>query len=124
MKTCCVGLFFLIPWAFFVAAMDYVWGFPFGYVIVPIVIWWVTKRALRYIRMRFVLLSLIGSYGFSSYLAYWFDNDWGYFFKPLNLIVIVHTWSVVVLIGVLVIVINHRIQKSNDHTIEIERGDQ
>lgn len=113
MKTFSVSLFLLVPWAFFVAAMDYMWGFPFGYLIVPIVIWSVTKQALKYMRIRFVLLSLIGSYGLSIYLAYLFENDWGYFFKPLNLIGVVHTWSVVILIGTLVILINHGAQKSN-----------
>lgn len=113
MKTCCVGLFLFVPWAFIVAAMDYVWGFPFGYLIVPIVIWWITKQSLRHVRIRFVLASLLGSYGVSVCLAYLFENDWGYFFKPVNLTGIVHIWSVVLLIGILVILINHMAQKSN-----------
>ncbi|WP_215142886.1 hypothetical protein [Exiguobacterium qingdaonense] len=118
MKTCCVNFFLLVPWAFFVAAMDYIWGFPFGYLIVPIVIWLVTKQALKYTRIRFVLVPLVGSYGLSIYLAYLFENDWGYFFKPLNLIGIVHTWSVVTLIGVLVILIYHGAQKVNQSSNE------
>ncbi|WP_214758032.1 hypothetical protein [Exiguobacterium sp. s123] len=114
MKTFCVSLFLFVPWAFFVAAMDYVWGFPFGYLIVPMIIWWVTKQSLRHLRIRFVLASLLGSYGVSVYFAYLFENDWGYFFKPLNLMGIVHMWSVVILIGTLVILINHGGQKSNE----------
>ncbi len=110
MKTCCVSLFLFVPWAFFVAAMDYVWGFPFGYLIVPVIIWWVTKQSLRHLQIRFVLASLLGSYGVSIYLAYL----WGYFFKPLTLSGVVHAWSVAILIGVLVILINYGAQKSNE----------
>ena len=105
--------FLLLPWAFFVAAMDYVWGFPFGYLIVPMIIWWITKQSLKHLRIRFVLASLLGSYGVSVYLAYLFENDWGYFFKPLNLMGVVHAWSVAILIGVLVILIHYGNKKSN-----------
>lgn len=99
-----------VPWAFIVAATDYLWGFALGYLIIPAVIWVLAWKAHELLSMKWVVGASMLSFVISYALANQFDSKWGYFFKPLTLPMLVTLWNGIV-IAVLVLIILSRWQK-------------